>query len=197
MNVTKHAIKRYIERILNIKGQQEQNYKAVQNENEIKNSLENLLIESKFIYQGQVSQNKISMNFYLCPDNETVIVTDTEDTTIITIYKINFAFPTALCKTVITELVAAIKELNVQIGEENLQLAAAREEKNKQIEVAKAQIAALEERFAAVKKEINLLEQQREQLSYKKQILIKERQVYVEQLLANTDLKADIAERSK
>lgn len=189
MNITKHALHRYVERILKIPTRQQQAYEVSQKESELAAAIEKMLCESKFIYRGVVSEGKTAMSFYLYTDNETVIVTDFNEEVVVTIYKITFAFPEQLKQTVILGLSNEIAELAAAIEEEQTHYNAVVESSYAAIELQKAKINELNFQISVCNNQIAEIEKNRNAQQAKLIALQKRQAVYVTQLLANTDLK--------
>lgn len=111
INVTKHAIERYAEKIKNIP-QKELNLKINTNTNLYKEDLNKMFEKSKIIYSGLMTspdnnKHKEEVNYRLV-DN-IILITDLQDTKIITLYRVEFGFGRTNDKLLLDNLLSELE----------------------------------------------------------------------------------------
>lgn len=110
MNVSEHCKERYVERIKGFTDKMEIRQYLVDNGDRIVDYILKMFGYATFIFKGQINGDKSSRNFYVKDD--TVFVTDTADSCVITLYKVDFGFPEDTTKTVIKDLMAELEIIN-------------------------------------------------------------------------------------
>ncbi|HLO11103.1 MAG TPA: hypothetical protein VK190_02480 [Pseudoneobacillus sp.] len=118
MNVSEHCKERYVERIKGITEKLEIKQYLVDNGERIVDNINKMFEFSNFIFKGQIGGDKITRNFYIKDD--TIFVTDTASSCIITLYKVDFGFPEDATKAAIKSLIREIEDLNTKIESEKL-----------------------------------------------------------------------------
>lgn len=189
MNITKHARRMYIERIKEITEKSMVDLYYTQNESQIDEWIEKLFEFSSLIYTGQIGGDKTTKDFYL---NGDVCLVVKDNNTIITIYKLNFAFPERTRKVVIQDLIDEIQNLRTEIKQEKMivdeQFAFYDLEENRM----KLEIVKLKEQIEIFESEIKINQSRRSVASKKLTHLNTCVKAYAEQLLGNTEYKKDI-----
>lgn len=104
INVTKHALTRYAERIKGF-ALSEVNGAVFDNSEIYKIELNKMFDFSRLVYTGKFNNNQIT-NFRVV-DN-IMLITDTQDSKIITLYKIGFGFNRAIDKTILDNLLTEL-----------------------------------------------------------------------------------------
>lgn len=113
INITRHAMERYAEKIKNVQ-KNEINLKINQNAELYKEELNKMFEQSKIIYTGvmtspeNIKQTKDDVNYRLV-DN-IILITDLQDTKIITLYRIEFGFGRNSDKLLLNNLLEELDE---------------------------------------------------------------------------------------
>lgn len=157
INVTKHTLERWIERILELPNSEIANYMN-SNRQMLIDNINETFNYATFIYKGQVGGDKVTRNFYL--HNDTVFITNTDNTAIITVYKVDLGFTSELNSTVRKGLLVEIEKLTLEkeaIDFEGLQA-----------------FEKLQHESKTIDDNINILQQQIEQLKIQKRIVNEE-----------------------
>jgi hypothetical protein len=153
MNITKHARKRYTERIKGITTKDEVAYYMNNNEQIITESILKMFEHSTRTWRGQLGDN-VTRNYYLASD--IVLVTNTDDSAIVTLYKVDFGFPAETNHKVVNDLIEKIRVLE-EYNEEELGKAMEDEKKlefevyhdNLELEILQKQIEDVKNRIKA------------------------------------------------
>lgn len=111
INCTKHSLQRWVERVIGIETKLERDAYVTEMQEQLKVDMNKTLDYAMFVYKGQIGDN-ITRNYYL--KDEIVIVTDTVNSAIITVWKIDFGFTGDLNLTIAKRLVKEIHDLNAQ-----------------------------------------------------------------------------------
>ena len=155
MNITKHVRKRYVERIAGIRNKNEVAQYTVQNSERIDDYISKLKEYAEFIWKGQLGDS-ITRNYYVKDD--TIIITDTDNTTIITLYKANFGFPDKTNRTIIKDLKHEINELTIKYNDELEKSNDLINKKETELTNTEIQIKALEEQVNCLKENKTAIE---------------------------------------
>lgn len=148
VNITKHALTRYAERI---KGfiPSEINRALFDNSEIYKIELNKMFDYSKLIYTGKFNNNETT-NFRVA-DN-IMLITDVQDSKIITLYKISFGFNRLIDKTILDNL---LNELD-KADEEYIKAMDETKDKKEELEMNKL---SLEEEISSVKEALKSMEE--------------------------------------
>lgn len=107
MNISKHAMRRYAERYKNQqKGMELDQYVARERER-LEEELNTMLDHAEPVFTGQLRGN-VTRNYYY--QQGSIIITDTQMTAIITVYKISYGFTPEIDRTIAEQLVNEIEE---------------------------------------------------------------------------------------
>ena len=191
MNITKHAKQRYVERVMGITGKQQIATAVTVSNDKINKEIENLFLESRLVFEGQVGGDKTTKEFYLHKDNELVLVLDGSFDNLVTIYRINFAFPKHVRDYVIEELIKTINEFNITIDNSREEVKSRLNEIDSEIQRENDIIKHYQSLIDAAKNNVSILQQTRENTLNHSSALFTERQIYINQLLSNNEWKTD------
>lgn len=108
MNITKHTVERYVERYINLNSTESTKSYLATNENKVREWIMKEFESAELFYTGQI-KNKSTVNYYLLKASNRIYITDTNDSSIITTYPIEFGFSAEIDKQIATMV---IKELN-------------------------------------------------------------------------------------
>lgn len=150
-NCTKHAIERWVERIVGITTKLEKEEYIKNNLEQIKEHINKTFSYSEFIYKGQIGDN-ITRNFYIKDD--IVLVLNTTNDAVITVYKVDFGFT---------------KEINLSVAKQLLvEITKLIQEKEKIEEEMTVEIEGLQNENELLNTQISILEKQLEELKLRK-----------------------------
>lgn len=110
MNLTTHFKKRYCKRLLNIEDGEVSNYVKQNNDAIIAAGLE-LFEGAMFLWRGSFNNNQPA-NFYI--NGVTVLLTDVDDNTLITLWNSDFGFKDSINKNIVKEIVTDIEKLQLK-----------------------------------------------------------------------------------
>lgn len=159
MDVTKHIIRRYAERIEGIKDEIEINRYVTMNFELIKERILKIYDYSTWIYRGQIGTDKTTANFYVRDD--IVLVGDSNETKLYTLYRIDFDFPPETNKLIVKDLMSAMKKLREDLEKTQKEVDSYVEERryvvencDQQMRNLRDQLEILEQRKRTAKDEI-------------------------------------------
>lgn len=165
MNVTKHAINRYCERF---KGISKQDLPLItQSEKELyEQELNKIINNAHVVYTGTFNENNQITNYWLV-DN-IILVTDTANTKIITLYRIEFGFDREIDITILTNLKEQLEKADTKYIEAMNEVQEKKDKLDNDAINIKEQIKSLEEQLKSMKSGLKGIEE------YKKTITIEE-----------------------
>lgn len=188
MNITNHAKERYVERIQGITKTSDIKQYIAQNEDRVTEHITKLYDYSEKIFTGQAGGDKTTKDFYLNGDICLVL----GDNCILTIYKINFAFPEETRLRVIADLKKEIQSLQSQIRAEESLLTDKNNAIDAEINELQSEINGLYEEIDIKKTDIEMLKAAKKANRSELRRLNKYLQHYAEQLFGNTQYKRDV-----
>lgn len=193
MDVTNHCIKRYVERIQGVEGEKEVKQYITLHKEEVADNVRKIFEFAKHLYRGQIGDN-VTRNYYL-RDN-IILVTNTGDTAIITLYKCDFGFPESTNRKVIKDLLEIIEKLHAELEvietefkEQTVQDELEIERIDTEIAAVKARIESLESRKKAIQEMVKT--RKASSTSVQKQLAH-----YAQMLCNSRDYKKDLADAS-
>ena len=148
MNCTKHILQRYAERFKKIE-KQDINQNIIENKDLYEKELNKMISIGKMIYTGKFNEDNMITNYWLV-DN-IIIVTDTANTKMITLYRIEFGYGREIDKRIQQGL---LEELDIAEEEYIKAMDEVKNEKDK-LEIDKIQI---KEKIVSLKEELTALE---------------------------------------
>lgn len=186
VNITRHCLERYVERIKGITDKTEKNAYITNNRERLEEHINEMFSHAKFIYKGQVGADNASKNFYLLQDVGFVLSTDNN---LITIFKINFDFPQDAKQYVIDSLVKHIQELEEQFKIEKEKVDEEIIQMEQQKELNNNEIKELEARIKLLKDKNTTMDMHKKTLLQETALIATQQQRYVYQLFGATELK--------
>lgn len=190
-NCTKHSLQRWVERVVGIETKVERDAYVTQMQEQLKEDMNRTFEYATFIYKGQIGDN-ITRNYYI--KDEIIIVTDTINSAIITVYKIDFGFTSDLNLVVSKRLVEEIHKLTAEKEEVEFQQELQREE-------LENQFSKLAEEEEILKKQLKLISEKKVSVNNSAKELSKavefadlEIKKYTNQLINSKDYREDIKE---
>ena len=190
MEVSEHALKRYVERIVGKTSTFEINLAIEKNKDMLVEQINKMYDNSREVFSGNIGDAKTYASF--CIRDDIALVVDKKKGKIITLYRISFNFPSEIIPTIINSL---LNEINL-IDEQIIKVDDDNKEKIIDIEM---EVEERNIRIASLLQEVDILKQKNKSSIDKKDILAKElsllytkQKEYVYQLFAMTDYKKDL-----
>lgn len=153
MKITNHFIERYCERILNIPEKEIKNYVA-QNHDRINQEIGKLIDESTCIYRGHMNSKRPNA-FHV--NRDIMIICSYESKEAVTLYPIEFPYPTRVRKVLIKSIVQEIQAKQKIMD----RMGAGAEQKGRQL---RRGIDGLDKELAILRSKINQLEEKKKVL---------------------------------
>ncbi len=119
INITKHALKRYVERFVDPDKTSTQDLINI-NKELYEKELVKMFEQSKHLLNGRFNEKLTQTSYWLADD--IILVTDTEHTKIITLYRIEYGFSRSINKSILHDLLIEheiSKEKYIQIMRKN------------------------------------------------------------------------------
>ncbi|PDZ55752.1 hypothetical protein CON15_19625 [Bacillus cereus] len=148
VNITKHFGLRYIERIKQIKDKNERKVYYTKNQEKITEDANKMLEMSEFVWMGQLGDN-ITRKFFI--NGNIILVADTDETALITLYKTDYGFPEKANRAVAKELLEKLYELKIDLEQ-------AKEEAEEQVDKVELEIENIDAELKSLRSQVNLLE---------------------------------------
>lgn len=173
MEVSNHACERYCERFMGMTDRKEiKNFLNSESEDQVRLKILQFYTRSYCIYTGKILDTDPVRNFHLVDD--VILVLDEQVTSVITLYKIDYGFPSATNLKVVNDLAELIQELKARLDTANmeamqelylketrlLQIDAQIQATTAQLELLSSQKYALTEDIKGVQTAPNLLRQE-------------------------------------
>lgn len=147
MNITKHFLERWVERVLYIEDNKEVKEYVVKNDEILRSNIDTTFNHSDYIYTGQIGDN-ITRNYYIKDD--IILVANTTNDALITVYRIDLGLTKELNKTVIKGLIDELTKLKAEKEEID-------HEVNNEIDVINADIDGISDNIKILESQIEML----------------------------------------
>lgn len=155
-NVKNHAKQRYVERILGIRDITENKRYIVQNDAIICEHINRMVENSLFIYRGQIGDNTTKV--FRMADN-IVLVLDSQETCVITMFKCIFDFGEEMDRQIIKNELLMLDELHNELRNIETEINLFVEEQTVITTTLDAQIKAMEEQIRLLKSQKSAAEE--------------------------------------
>ena len=152
MNVTNHALERYVERY--IKPLETPKAYITLHGDEVREWINKELETATLLFKGQI-KDKITRHYYL--QGNRVYITDTEDNTVITTYPIEYGFGEEIDKTIASGLLKELADAEQKAEQARLDTEQTIADIKAKVELADNQIKSLEAKLALAKKEKDVI----------------------------------------
>ena len=189
LNVTKHALQRWAERILKIDSKELNLYINSNREILIENINETFSY-SEFIYKGQLGKDNITRHYYI--QNDIVFITNTENNAIITVYKVDLGFTEELNSQVRKGLIEEVRKLQLEKDELDFQSLSEAESKKHEVVTIDDQLHILEKQIAELKAQKQIVNNELKMINSKSSYVTQELSKFVLMLVNSIDYKNDI-----
>jgi cell division protein FtsB len=150
-NLTNHFNERWVQRIVGITTEREIKDYISKNKQMISEHANETIERAEFLWKGQIGDN-VTRNYYIKDD--IILITNTGDDALITVYKIDFGFPEDVNKMARRRLTDEVKKLTLSKIDLELQVM-------EQVDKAYHEADILEEQIKLLKEQIDNLEKQR------------------------------------
>lgn len=189
LNVTKHALQRWSERILKIDSK-ELNLYINSNRETLIDNINETFSYSEFIYKGQLGKDNITRHYYI--QNDIVFITNTENNAIITVYKVDLGFTDELNSQVRKGLIEEVRKLQLQKDELDFVSLSESELKKHEVITIDDQIHILEKQIAELKAQKQIVNNELKMINSKSSYVTQELSKFVLMLVNSIDYKNDI-----
>lgn len=190
INLTNHCKERYVERIKGITDTIEIKTYVAQNDDKITEHILKLYEYSTFLYKGQIGTDRVTRMFYI--NDDIVLVLDTAETCIISMYKVDFGFPKHTNKAVIKDLISELEIINSKLEQEVVIFNELKEVKQNEIEDLALQIKNLQEQIEILEAKKKIEQSNIEAGMLNINFLHKQAEHYATMLCNSLDFKRDI-----
>lgn len=149
-NLTNHFNERWVERIVGITSEKEKKDYLARNRQMIAEHANETFERAQFLYKGQLGDNT-TKHYYIKDD--IVLISNTTDDALITVYKVDLGFTDDLNKTVRRGLLEEIAKLNAQKEDLDFQILQEVESKEQEAISLADQIKIMEEQVQNLRKQ--------------------------------------------
>ena len=188
INITKHGLKRYIERFRGETNIQERELMINSQKEQLESEINAMYDNSKVIYKGELNDNE-EATFRLV-DN-IIIICDAADTKVITLFRINFGFSRAIDKQIIDSLIKELNDYDELYAEELCELDSKRDHLLAQRESLKMEIVAQEKVLESLQESKKLLDTEIKGIETKKDLAEKDRNECARKLVYSVEFRAE------
>lgn len=150
-NLTNHFYERWTQRIVGISTEREIKDYINKNKQMISDHANETIERAEFLWKGQIGSNT-TMNYYIKDD--IILISNTTDDALVTVYKIDFGFPEDVNKMARRRLTDEVQKLT--LGKIELELQVMEE-----VDKAYYEADQLEEEIKLLKEQMDNLEKQR------------------------------------
>lgn len=189
LNIKEHFKKRYCERILGMSDEKEVLYYLAQNQERVVEQCGKLFKYSKFLWRGAIGDN-ITRNYHIC--GAVIIVTTTDESTLITLYKVDYGFPEKTNRKVANDLLDEIRQLDKKYDDVVEQANAKTDQLKLEQENTARQMAYLEDQMRLLKQRNDILNETIKQLNNEPFLIQRDIDKYASQLCNSLALKMDL-----
>lgn len=189
INVTKHALERWAERILNVDKSQIAMYVNT-NRDQLIEHINETFKYSEFIYKGQLGTDNITRHFYI--QGDIVFLTNTDNTAIITVYKVDLGFTPELNSHVRKGLIEEVHKLVAQKEELDFEVLQQVENKQHEISTIDDNIVILQRQIDELKLQKKVLNDELKAINSKSNYINQELSKFVLMLVNSKEYKQDI-----
>lgn len=161
LNLTKHFMQRWVERIVGITDEKERNEYMSRNQEQIKEHANRTFHHATFLWSGQLGDN-VTRHYYI--EDDIIILTNTTNDAFITTYRVDYGFPGEANAAVRKSLIEEIHKLSAEKEEIEFRVLEETEAKHnellklsEQIKITKDQLKSLEAHENHVKQELKTI----------------------------------------
>lgn len=131
MDITVHCRERYVERIIGIDNKKEIKEYAKEHLKELEDEITNLYKNGQPVYYGKIGRARQDSSYIL--NKDIVMVLNSKEDIIVTLYKVDFGFPDKTNKKVLNDLMKELKNINNEIN--NMKTETANKNKIREVEI--------------------------------------------------------------
>jgi len=147
-----HALKRYCERILNMKDEKEIKDYTTQNRNVIMQEINNFYDEAKLFYTGCILDDEVK-NFYI--NKDLLLINNLDNSCCISLYFIDFGFTDYTNNNIITDLITEIERNRCLLSKTQEEIQEDIKDKYKELSMVDGEIEALQSQLKLLEKKRN------------------------------------------
>ena len=195
MNVTEHCKRRYVERIKKITNSVEIKEYVAKNMEQIVSDINKMFAYSEFIIETQINGDKTSKRYYIRDD--IIFVVDTEDKTIITLYRIDFGFPDKTNRQIVKDLREEIYNLKDDFDSQGKSIDSYVNAKKINIENWQCEIEMLQEQINCFKRKITVAEEEIDEKRKSSNVTRLKLKDYANKLCNSLEYKLDLKELNR
>lgn len=156
ISISEHARTRYTERIKNINDVLLKKQFILLHKDKINEFIYKNLKYATFVYKGQIGKSHTTSNYYIC--DGVIFITNSDNTKLITLYKVDFDLPDKVNKYAAKELLNDIFDMQKKLEKTNEEINDFVDDKKDEIQNYKDKIIELEEQISSYKLKININE---------------------------------------
>lgn len=153
MDITKHAFDRYAKRILGYEDQLAARQYINSNIDKVTKDVNKLIEYSELIWTGQINGDRTTKNYYY--NNGVILVVESNNLKLITLYKVDFSFGKELDKLIAQKLLDEILDLRQKMTDKKKEIEETVKEKKIELE--------------NIDNDLNYLKEQMKLMEFKKQ----------------------------
>lgn len=155
INIKKHFYERFVERVMGITDKVEIMRHINEHRDKLANDINKMFEYAVFVYRGQIGNN-ITMNFYM--RDHMIIIADTQNTALITIYKCDYGFPEATNRKIAKDMFERSQEIleELRVAEEGI---------SDYVEQRHLEQSNIESQIKALEAQVVILKQQKDAIA--------------------------------
>ncbi|ARF70695.1 hypothetical protein B7C51_24795 (plasmid) [Paenibacillus larvae subsp. pulvifaciens] len=189
MNISNHFYFRYCQRILEMKDDKNIKQYIQKNKERIQEHALKMYSHSTFLYHGQLGDSTVR-NYYI-QDNH-ILITDSQNTCLVTIFNVDFTFGYEIDKIIINSIMNKILQINDQISIEEKSMEDFIEEKETKLDAIDVEIKALNEKLKLLDTQKKAIKSEIEGKRASSVILNKDVMVQINKLVNSIDYRKDL-----
>lgn len=194
MNVKRHFKVRYLQRIEGLSDDQEIKRALATRDDYLTDSALKMYEHSRFLWRGQLGDN-ITRSYWI--NGDLILVTDVDETCLITLYRADFGFPPETNRRVIQDLIGEIEELRSVLCDRQRELNDTLHTCDRQIDEIDARLKELEAQMELLRQQKKVLQEERAAAAKEAQPILREIDRYAVMLCNTVQYRNDLVELRK
>lgn len=152
INIKKHFYERFVERVIGITDKVDIMRYTNEHRDKLTSDINKMFEHAVFVYRGQIGNN-MTMNFYM--RDHMIMIADSQNTALITIYKCDYGFPEATNRKIAKDMFERSQELLEELNK-------AGEDIKEYVEQRELEASNIATQIRALDEQIKILRQQKE-----------------------------------
>lgn len=189
LNITKHALERWCERILGLDKSEVALY-ITTNREQLVEHINETFSYSEFIYKGQLGTDNITRHYYI--QNNNVFITNTDDNAIITIYKVDLGFTDNINTMLRKEMMKEVAKLQEEKYNIDMEVLEEIDKTKFELQDIDDNIVILERQLAELKQQKKMKSEHIKSINSKSNYVNQELSKYVLKLVNSKEYKDDL-----